>query len=176
MTLPHRLGAIVLALALVAGLWGCSSDPRRGYAFGSPFDESIRTVGAPIFDNVTFSHGLEALLTEAIVKEIHRTTPWAVTGADGADTTISGAITEVTLRKLNTDSTSGLVSELAVDIAVDFEWRDNRSGQTILARRNFRGVGSFAPGPGAREPIELGEQAAIERLAVAIVSELRSDW
>jgi curli biogenesis system outer membrane secretion channel CsgG len=170
--------ALLLSLALLcaAALAGCASDPTRGYSFGAAYSDDIRTIATPIFDNVTFSHGMESLLTEAVVKEIHRTTPWGVTGAGAADTTLTGSITEVTLRKLNTDSTSGLVSELAVDIAIDFEWRDNRSGQTILARRNFRGVGSFAPGPGAREPIELGEQAAVERLAAAIVNELRSDW
>lgn len=170
--------AILLSLLLlcVGAAGGCASDPTRGYAFGAAFSDDIRTIATPIFDNVTFSHGVESLLAEAVVKEIHRTTPWGVTGEGAADTTLTGSITEVTLRKLNTDSTSGLVSELAVDIAIDFEWRDNRSGQTILARRNFRGVGSFAPGPGAREPIELGEQAAVERLAAAIVNELRSDW
>jgi hypothetical protein len=170
-----RLLATLAAILSVA-LGGCASDPTQGYSFGAAYDDEIRTIAAPVFDNVTFSHGLEALLTEAIVKEIHRTTPWGVTGENAADTVLSGSITEVTLRKLNTDSTSGLVSELAVDISVDFEWRDNRSGETILSRRNFRGVGSFAPGPGAREPIELGEQAAVERLAAAIVDELRSDW
>lgn len=172
------MSRLLIALALLASLplGACASDPNQGYAFGAAYDDNVRTIAAPIFDNVTFSHGMEALLTEAIVKEIHRSTPWGVTGENAADTVLTGSITEVTLRKLNTDSTSGLVSELAVDISVDFEWRDNRSGETILARRNFRGVGNFAPGPGAREPIELGEQAAVERLAAAIVDELRSDW
>ncbi|MFG0273549.1 MAG: LPS assembly lipoprotein LptE [Phycisphaerales bacterium] len=171
-----RLALSALLLAVLACAPGCASDPSRGYSFGAAYSDDIRTIATPIFDNVTFSHGLESLLAEAVVKEIHRTTPWGVTAPGAADTTLSGSITEVTLRKLNTDSTSGFVSELAVDISIDFEWRDNRSGQTILTRRNFRGVGSFAPGTGAGEPIELGEQAAVERLAAAIVNELRSDW
>lgn len=173
MSAALRAISLVCALA-VAG--GCSSDPTRGYSFSTAYDENVQTISAPIFDNITFHHGLEAYLSEAIVKEIHRSTPWAVTGEQGAETTLTGTITEVRLQRLSTDNDSGFVSEVAVDMAVDFTWRDNRTGETILSRRNFRAVGSFAPGPGAREPIELGEQAAIERLAKSIVGELRSDW
>ena len=161
------LAALVLAL-----LSGCAG----GYRFGAAYSDDMRTIAAPMFDNVTFSHGMEAMLTEALLKELNRSTPWEVAPEATADTTLSGVITEVRLHKLNTSPTSGLVTELAVDLSVDFEWRDNRTGQTLLARRNFRGIGRFAPGRGVGEPIEVGEQAAVDRVARAIVAELRSDW
>ena len=169
---------LLLAVASVAG---CSNDPSRGYSFVSPHqaaDDSrqIRTVAVPVFENTSFSPGVEVLLTDAIIKEIHRVSPWGVAIGDSADATLHGAITSARLRKLNTDDVSGLVSEMAVDLRVDFDWVDNRTGETVLARRNFRSVGSFAPGDGAREPIELGEQGAIERLARDIVHELLADW
>lgn len=172
------VGMIALAMGVLAG---CSSDPTRGYSFVSAYGASddpraIRTVAVPVFENTTFSAGSEVLLTDAIVKEILRVTPWAVASGASADATLKGSITGARLRKLNTDNTSGFVSEQAVDLRVDFVWVDNRSGETILARRDFRAVGSFAPGNGAREPIELGEQAAIERLARDIVHELLADW
>lgn len=166
--------ARLLVIALLAGaVSGCAGD---GYRFGTAHRHDVRTIAAPIFDNVTFSHGMEAMLTEAVIKELHRSTPWGVAPEATADTTLRGVITEVRLHKLNTNPTSGLVSELAVDVSVDFEWRDNRTGQTLVARRNFRGMGRFAPGSGAGEPIEVGEQAAVDRVARAIVAELRSDW
>jgi hypothetical protein len=168
-------------LMLAGAQAGCSSDPTRGYSFVSAYDapddpRAIRTVAVPVFENTTFSAGAEVLLTDAIVKEILRVTPWAIASGASADATLKGAIAGARLRKLNTDSTSGFVSEQAVDLRVDFDWVDNRSGETILARRDFRAVGSFAPGNGAREPIELGEQDAIERLARDIVHELLADW
>ena len=42
------------------------------------YDESIRTVAVPVFNNSTFEAGLDAQLTEAIIKEIQRTTKWTV--------------------------------------------------------------------------------------------------
>ena len=176
-----RRWAIILATLPCLGVGACSSDPTRGYSLVSAYDpaddsRSIRTVSVPIFENTTFSAGAELLLTDAIVKEIHRVTPWAVATGPSADFTLRGAISGARLRKLNTDNTSGFVSEMAVDLRVDFDWVDNRSGETVLARRDFRAVGSFAPGAGARDPIELGEQDAIERLARDIVHELLADW
>jgi len=164
------IGALLLASA-------CSSDPRQGYTFTSAYDSGVRTIAAPIFDNTSFHHGIEALLTEAIVKEIHRSTPWTVVRTDAAETTLRGAITDVTMRRLGgTGRESGLVQEMAVVMSVDFEWVDNRSGATLVARRNYRGAGTFTPAQGVGERLESGEQAAIESLARDIVGELRSQW
>lgn len=167
--------ALILALAALLCA-GCSSDPRSGYSTASTFDQNVRTVAAPVFDNTTFHHGIEMQLTEALQKELVRSTPWTVTREAAADTTLTGVITDVKLRKLATDRISGLVQELAVDVAVDFKWVDNRTGRTILARRNFRASGGFAPTNTIGERIETAEVGAVEALARGIVEELRSDW
>lgn len=164
------------ATALTASAMGCASDPTQGYTFGSAFASDIQTVAVPVWDNTTFMPGLEMRLTEALVKEIHRSTPWAVTDASSAETVLTGEIDEASLRSLNTDSTSGLVQEQALELAVNFRWRDNRSGESLATRRNFRETGVFVPKAGAGEPIETAEQGAIEALARDIVAELRSAW
>lgn len=168
--------ALLLLLAVTCAQIGCSSDPSRGYTFASAYDKSIQTVATPVFDNRSYSYGLEALLTEAIAKEIARTTPWKITGDQAADTTLRGAITRVNRGKLGTDPDSGLVDELALVITVEFAWVDNRTGETLVARRNYRGAASFAPALPAQERIERGEQGAIETLAKSIVGEMRSRW
>ncbi|MFG0257433.1 MAG: LPS assembly lipoprotein LptE [Phycisphaerales bacterium JB043] len=167
-TLPWLLIAIVLS--------GCSSDPRTGYSLNPGSEQTVSSIAVPIFENVTFRPGLEHELTKAIQNEVHRSTPWSVMPEGRADSTLRGVITEVSLRKLNTDQTSGLGSEYALDIVVDFRWRENATAQTLLERKSFRGVGRFAPGPGVREPIEFGEQEAVDRLARSIVRELRTTW
>ena len=164
------LGAVALAAS------ACSSDPATGYSFNSTYRTDIQTVAVPIFDNTTFSHGLEITLTDAIVKEIHRSTPWRVTTIDQAQTTLGGAITRSELRKLSRQSESGLVLEQAVELTVSFEWKRNTSGEVLVARRNFKASDQFTPAQGARERLELGERAAIDRMARDIVSELRSSW
>lgn len=165
-----------LALALVATMGSCADDPSKGYSFKSTYREDVKTVAVPVFDNGSFEHGLEAELTDAIIKEIHRTTPWRVTTRDNADTTLSGAITNVDMRKLGTAHRSGLVQELAYEMTVRFEWKENRSGQVLVARKNFRSAESFVPSRGAGERQEIGRRAAVDELAQDIVAELRGSW
>ena len=132
-----------------------------------------------MFDNRDFQHGLEIELTEAIIKEIQRSTPWVVVqgqNGGGADTTLTGVITQATLHNLTTSSTTGLVQEMAVEISVDFDWRDARTGKYLISRRDFRAMESFVPAPGSRERLELGQHAAVQELARSIVAELRSNW
>ena len=161
---------LALTLALTT-LTGCA-----GYALESSFDDDIRTVHLPIFDNTTFAYGLEAELTEAIAKEMHRVTPWRVTSSEAADTQLRGAITSVDKRELATDGVSGLVQELATIIPVSFEWTDARTGEVLVARQAFSVAEPFAPLQGAQERPETGEASAIDRLARDIVAELRTNW
>ena len=166
----------VMALAAIALLGSCSSDPRAGYSSASLFDEEIRTIGVRVFDNTTFEHGLEVLLTDAIVKEIHRTTPWRVVTDDLAQTTLSGTITNVRLRRISRSRPSGLVQELAYEVAADYDWKDNRTGRVMVARRNFRSSDAFAPTLNVNERIDIGAQGAVEEMARDIVASLRSNW
>jgi hypothetical protein len=157
----------------------CSSDPTRGYSFSSTHSAAIHSVAVPVFDNRDFQHGLEIQLTDAIIKEIQKTTPWVViqgNNAGGADTTLSGVITSTALHNLSTSSTTGLVQEMAVEITVDFDWRDARTGRYLVSRRDFKAMEAFVPAPGSRERLEIGQHAAIQELARGIVGELRSTW
>ncbi len=167
-----RGAALLILTALVTG---CSSDPSQGWAMGGGFRSDVRSVSVPVWNNRTFYPGLEAQLTEAIIKEIERSTPWVVVSSGGS-TTLTGTITEAQLRKLSTDDTTGLVQQMAFDFAVDFEWRNNRSREPLVARSDFRAQGTFIPTRGISESIEIGEFGAIEAMARDVVAELRSDW
>jgi hypothetical protein len=68
------------------------------------------------------------------------------------------------------------VQELGVQLTVDFEWVDNRTGKTIVARRSFTAQSTFIPQRGVGERLETGKSAAVQRLARDIVAELRSAW
>ena len=165
-----------LAGALAVGLTGCSADPTRGYSFASTHDTNVHTVSVPIFANETYSSGLEVRLTEAIISEIQRATPWRVVGGANAATTLSGSIDAVEMQRLTSRRRVGLVQEQALKVTVSFDWVDNRSGQTRVSRRDFVAISSFVPHRGVGEPIEAAESAAVRELARDIVAELRSDW
>jgi hypothetical protein len=165
-----------MAAFVGAGLMAaCSSDPTRGYSLRPAYDTGVRTIAVPVFENPTFYHGLEADLTEAIVKEIQARTPWVVvTGS--AETTLSGSITDLQMRPLTESRSTGLVEDVALVMTVDFEWRDARTGEYIVRRREFSATESFVPARPSNERLELGQQAVVQELARAIVSEMRSSW
>lgn len=167
---------MIAPVALTTLIGACASDPTNGYAFASAYDQSIRTVAVPIFENPTFEHGIEFQLTEAIVKEIHRSTPWRVVDRERAQTELAGAITSSELRVLGTDSRTGLVEQYAYDLGVTFEFKDRRDGRVLLARSNFRAAESFVPDRLAGERVELGTRSTIDQLAREIVAELRAEW
>lgn len=165
-----------LCLAVVPIMGGCSSDPSRGYAFAEPYDASVRTVGVPVFANQTFARGTELTLTDAIIKQIQQQTPWRVVSPERADTVIEGVITNAELGVLSNDPRTGLTQEQTYRLTIRFSWRDNRTGETRVARENFTATGVFAPARGAGERIEVGQRDAIDELARDIVATMRSAW
>ena len=176
----NRMLRVTCLAGLVAGVTvlghaGCASDPTIGYSFRSTYPADVRSVEVPIFKNVTPEPGQETLLTEAVIKELHRA-GFRVTQDATADTTLAGVLTAIDLRRLSADRKTGLVQELDYRATVDFEWRDNRTGKVLRARRGFAAAASFAPARGASEPIERGQHGAFDRLAKDLVDELRASW
>lgn len=169
-----------VALCAIAGVAllcnGCSSDPTRGYAWGSTYSDQVRSVSVPIFKNETHATGLETQLTEAVVKQIQRNTPWVVLTGGSADTTLQGTITNVDYERLSITPGSGLVQEQAVRIEIRFDWVDNRSGQSLVSRDRFSAVSVFVPSRSTGERAEIGHRGAIAELAEDVVSELRANW
>ncbi|MEM8835670.1 MAG: LPS assembly lipoprotein LptE [Planctomycetota bacterium] len=164
----------VIVLAFAALLGACASDPSEGYAWQSAHDTSVRTISVGVFRNDTFQHGIEANLADALVKELHRSTPWRV--SQRAETSLTGEITNAELVRVSTDSESGLVQELAVELTVSFEWRDARTGEVLVERSNYRASDIFTPAQGSRERLAMGQRGAVQRLAKDIVAELRGAW
>lgn len=168
--------APVLLGACAAALGACAADATQGYVFQSAHSQSYTSVAVPVFDNPTFARNVNVELTEAIVKEIQRRTGWVVTSRGKANTILEGTVVEVDRQRLTEDRITGFGQELAVTITVDFEFKNALTGQTIVGRRGFTGSGTFVPTRPVGERYELGQQAAVQDLAAAIVDELRSDW
>ena len=173
---PRLTKHLALFIALGASLAACSSDPTRGYSFKPAYEQNVRTIAVPIFENPTFYHGVEIQLTDAIIKELQRHTPYAVVNSGAAQSTLKGTVTDVKMRPMTTNRKTGLVEDVAVSMTIDFTWLDNRTGQPILSRSNFTASEDFVPSRPTNERLELGEHAVVQELARAIVSEMRSKW
>lgn len=166
--------ALTLAGVLVCA--ACSSDPRQGYSFRSTFASDIRTIAVPVFSNSSPSPGLEEELTAAVIRELERTPGWLVSQSETADATLTGTIRSAELRRLSSDSVTGLSQEQSLQITVDFDFRDNRSHALLASRRNFAALDTFVPQRLSAERLETGQSGAIDRLAKDLVAQLRSGW
>lgn len=164
---------LVGAIALVSG---CASDPTQGYSSKSTFREGISSVAVPIFTNDAYTRDVEFELTDALIKEIEARTPYKVTSPARADTVLIGHIRSIELDQLSKSRTTKLAEEVIVSVTIDFEWKDLRSGQTLVSRKQYSGFGLFVPSRPTGESIELGQFAAVEQLARDIVGEMRSNW
>ncbi|MEI7657964.1 MAG: LPS assembly lipoprotein LptE [Phycisphaerae bacterium] len=174
---PRRPAALALAACLPACLLvACASDARQGYAFGTGFPADVKSVSVPIFRNASTSPGIEADVTEAIIKELQRAGGMTITSAQGADTTLTGVITDVRMKRLSVRSGTGLIQELAYQITVNFDWKDERTGKVLTSRRDFVATDTFVPATGVGERIDTGRLAATSRLARDLVNELRGGW
>jgi hypothetical protein len=167
-----------LAMVAVAGTLfssGCASDPRAGYSTKSTFPANVRSVQVPIFGNTTSEPGQEALLTEAVIKEL-QARGFSVLQNTASDSVLTGTLTGLDLRRLSQDPKTGLVQDMSLAATIDFEWRDARTGKVIVARRSFSASDSFAPAARGNEPIEAARYSAFGTLAKDLVNELRTAW
>ncbi len=64
-----------------------------------------------------------------------------------ADTLLTGTVRKVELRQLSQSRLTGLSEEVLVNVTIDFEWIDLRTGRRILGRENFGDSGLFVPSP-----------------------------
>lgn len=172
----RQLGSLVALFAAALLIPACAADPTQGYSFASAHDASIQTVAVPIFQNDTFHTGVELTLTQDLIKQIQRQTPWRVTSSDNADAVLTGSITKVSLRNLTTRTGVGFVQEMAVQMTVEFEFVDNRTGKTLTSRTNYSALGSFVPSNPTGERIDVGYAGASQTLAEDLVGDLQSAW
>ena len=165
-----------MAAACGVCLIGCADDPREGYSFATAHRTDVTSIAVPMFNNLSQEFALEQELTAAVVSEVKRQTPYKLVSIDAAQTILTGTITEARLRKLSTARDTGLAETLAVELVVDFSWKNARTGKVLTARRNFTASDSFTASKGIGERIEVGQNASISRMAANIVAEMRSGW
>ena len=164
MALPSLL---LLALATLA-IGGC------GYTGQSLYPSSIKTVAVPIWKNDTFRHQLGFRLTEAIDKNIESRTPYRLASINHADSVLRGTIVHVQETVLNYRFQTNLPQETQLTIAVDFTWKDLRTGKILSERKYFARSANIIPQIG--QQLADAEQTATEKLARAIVAQMQKSF
>jgi hypothetical protein len=175
--LRHRRPAC-MALVLLAARSGCA-----GYRFGNAtlFPADIRTVYVPVFESSSFRRNLGEQLTEAVVKEIEKRTPYKVVADPNADSVLTGRIGSET-KNLIQQTLNGDPREVEVHLLVKVTWLDRRSNiirqcppvAVPPACVSVGGTSDIVPEVG--QSIATGQQQAIKQLAQQIVSLMEAPW
>ena len=167
----------IMLLSLVA-LGGCA-----GYRFGnqSLFPADIETVHVPMFQSSSFRQNLGEELTEAVVKEIERRTPYKVVRDANADSVLIGRITEEHKHML-VETINGDQREMEMNMVVSVRWVNRRgdlirTGPPIPVANDAVTINAsahFVPEYGQSNAT--AEMQEIQRIARKIVDLMEAPW
>lgn len=161
----------------VMTLAGCA-----GYRVGAPtlYSQQIKTVYVPMFESTSYRRNLGERLTEAVIKEIERTTPFKVVQDPTADSVLTGKLISDTKRLIMNSPTSE-ARELEVNFAVLITWT-NRNGEILHEQAvpipaetaTINQSAGFVPEVG--QSLVTAQNAALQRVAKQIVSIMEVPW
>ena len=164
--------AVGLCLLLASGC---------GYNVGPMYPAEIRTIHVPIFTSSSFRRNVELQLTEAVQKEVQLRTPYRLAKREYADTILNGRVIEIRKEVLG-ESAQDDPRELQFSVAVEVEWKDNRTGE-LLATQKFPispdaihliAEADFAPELG--QSYATASDQAVKQLARQIVDMMELTW
>jgi hypothetical protein len=167
----RRTLAIVLAAASLAGC---------GYSVRPPYDAHIRTVYVPPFRSRTFRRDVNLMLTEEIIKEVERRTPYKVVGRlDLADATLEGEI-NFTDKNIVVENPFNLPRQLNATLTANVTFRDNKADKVVGDPIQNNGamtvttIYNFFPEVG--ETSEAAFLRACQKMAQEIVGAMEKKW
>jgi hypothetical protein len=166
----RSLRAQTVVVMLVALAPGC------GYSFRAPFDKSVRTVYVPVFRSQTYRRDLNYQMTELVMKEIEKRTPYKVVGSpEGADTILQGTVTFADKNVL-VENPFNLPRQLNSTINVNVTWTHNPPTEEEK-RRGPTNVGEVVPfEPEIGESTETAYYRTCQAIATQIVDMMESQW
>ena len=160
-----RLVGLLAGLCL---LTGC------GYSSSGLYREGIRTVYVEMFQSKEFRRGIEFELTEALRKQIDRSTPYRNAPKEKADTIITGEVLEWREATLGKDFLTALPRETAGTLAIKYRWQDMRTGKILVDQPRLLTTVEYVRPVG--ETVYNGRDDAVDRLARRVVSSMATSW
>lgn len=169
-----HLRRLLTAIILLLVVWQAGGCGYRLSGNAGLYRDDVKTVFVPTVLNRTFYRSDSSQLTDALVREIQTRTPYRITDAGSADTSLEVTITQVRRSTTSRDRFTALPNEQIYVVVVDFTWKDLRSGGTLVTREHFEQTAPVYATLGEED--FHGSQEAAEALAAGIVEELTSDW
>ena len=164
------LAGLTCATLLVPLGGGC------GYSVRAPYSHEIKTVYVPLFRSISFRREVQLQLSELVIKEIERRTPYKVVGSpEGADTVLDGTINFAD-KNIVVESPFNYPRQLTATINVNVSWNHNPPTPEDLDRGStlVSEVVNFVPEIG--ETSETAFYRANQLVARQIVDMMEAPW
>jgi len=121
-----------IALALLLGSCGYHTAGK-----GSKFPPDVKTLAVPAFVNQTQSYRIEAVLTEAVVREFNTRTKYRIVADPAeADAVLRGTVTGTQLAPVTYDSNTGRASTALVTVNMKVVLT-TKSGRVLYENSNY---------------------------------------
>ena len=167
----RRMILAALAVAMIAAPFG-----GCGYSVRAPYSNEIKTVYVPVFRSISLRREVQLQLTELVIKEIERRTPFKVVGTpEGADTVLDGTINFAD-KNVMVESPFNLPRQLLAMVTVNVAWTHNPptpeeldKGPAVISENI-----NFVPEIG--ETSETAFYRANQAIAKQIVDMMESPW
>lgn len=150
---------------------GCAT-----YQFGNQtlHRPDIRTVHVPIFESESHRRFLGQQLTEAVVKQVERDTPYTIADPAFADSFLRGTIIRERKRSQVLDR-FGEPRVLQSDWSVNVEWVD-RNGAPLMRWNNLTISDEVEFIPEGGQSLASAHRELIQKIAVQIVGQMELPW
>ena len=164
--------ALILGVVLASTLPGCHGT---GYSIRQPYDNKIKTVYVPVFKSITFRRDLNLKLTQLVIQEIERRTPYKVVQDSAeADSTLEGTIT-YSEKNVIVESPVNLPRQLTSTLVIIATWTDNKAEKKENANPAVIAE-TFNFYPEIGESSEAAFYRTCEKLAVQVVNMMEEPW
>jgi hypothetical protein len=127
-----------------------------------------------MFRTTVFRRDVNMMLTESIIKEIERRTPYKVVGKpEHADTTLEGSVNFAD-KNLIVENPFNLPRQLVTNLTATVTWTDNRTEKQVGAPFVVTAAVNFFPEVG--ETSVAAFQRSCDRMAEEIVGAMEKPW
>jgi hypothetical protein len=166
---------VMLGLALAMLAPGCNSG-ILGYSIRPPYDKNIKTVYVPAFKSITFRRDVNIMLTDLVIKEIERRTPYKVVQKpEEADSVLEGTV-NFTEKNVVVENPYNLPRQLTATMIVYATWTDNKRDKKDPPPQPAAISETFNFYPEIGETSEAAFYRCCEKLATQIVNMMEQPW
>ena len=168
------LGLMIVGLALAILAPGCKFS---GYSIRAPYDTKIKTVYVPVFKSITFRRDINIMLTNLVIQEIERRTPYKVVQNEAeADSTLEGTV-NFSDKNVIVENPYNLPRQLTDTMIVVATWTDNTIAKEDKKPPNPAAIAeTFNFYPEIGESSQAAFYRTCEKLATQIVNMMEEPW